>query len=140
MKQSNHSRQGQTVLPRALILALLALGSAGCGKNKLEAPLPPSETSSPAAQATASVPPATTAAATPEVWLAQSQAALKAREYDQATVTLLTLQRARLNAQQAAAAAAQMRQLQGSLAQAIADGDPRAKAAADRLRQAAMER
>lgn len=75
-----------------------------------------------------------------ETRLAESQAALKARDYENATAALIAMQRARLNEQQAAAAAAQMRQLQSSLADAAAAGDPRAQAAIARLRQASMAR
>jgi len=63
---------------------------------------------------------------------------MEAREYDRAAESLLALQRTQLSAQQAEAAAAQMQQLQQNLAGAVANGDPKAIAAAKKLRQASM--
>lgn len=65
---------------------------------------------------------------------------MKARQYDQAVEALAALQQQRLTEQQAAVVAAQMRQLQSDLAAGVANGDPRAKAAADRLRRSAKAR
>ena len=121
----------------ALLITLLA----GCGKKEAEPPAPAPQTTAPVAQ---QVQPAATPASSrpdaPDARLAQSQAALKARDYDQAAATLVAMQHNRLNEQQAAAAAAQMRELQSSLAGAVASGDPRAIAAANRLRQASLAR
>jgi hypothetical protein len=64
-------------------------------------------------------------------------AALKARDYQKATETLLAIQQKALTEQQAAAARAQMVQLQGAVASGVASGDPNAKAAADQLRASA---
>lgn len=128
------------LIPLAVVLSAVAF--CGCGKKEEVAPTP-----APAAQAPAEAPaPVATAAAAPraaalpDTRLTESQNALKAREYEKAADALLALRRTQLNEQQAAAAAAQMRQLQGSLAQAIANGDPRARAIADRLAQSAMTR
>lgn len=117
---------------------MFALALCGCGKKKepVPAPAPVAPAAAPAA-----VPAAVqNAAIIPDARLAESQAAIKAGEYDKAAEALISLRRTQMTEQQAAAAAAQMRQLQGSLAQAVASGDPRAKAAADRLRQSALTR
>ena len=130
---------------RTLWLALvLAVSLAGCKKAE-EAGTTPVETA-PAAQpnpapAAAPANPAVNAPTAPaEAQLAESQAALKAADYEKAATTLLNLQRSQLSAQQAEAVANQMRQLQGSLAAGVANGDARAKAAADKLRQSATVR
>jgi type IV pilus biogenesis protein CpaD/CtpE len=114
---------------------------AGCSKKTAEAPAPPPDVS------TASTPvqrpvstPAAASLVVPDAHLAQSQTAMKTGDYDAAAAALITAQRARLNEQQAAAAAAQMHQLQSSVAAAAAAGDPRATAAAERLRKASMAR
>jgi hypothetical protein len=81
------------------------------------------------------------AAAAPNVYLQQSQTALGAGDYEKAAAALISAQQqADLSAQQAEAVAAQMRQLQSSLASGVASGDPKAKAAADKLRQSATVR
>lgn len=117
---------------------MFALALCGCGKK--EEPVPAPAPVAPAA-APAAVPAAVqNAAIIPDARLAESQAAIKAGEYDKAAEALISLRRTQMSEQQAAVAAAQMRQLQGSLAQAVASGDPRAKAAADRLRQSALTR
>jgi len=66
--------------------------------------------------------------------MAEADAALRQREYEKAVRTMLALQQAQLSAQQAEAARQQMYALQRNLANAIAAGDPNAKAAADILR------
>ncbi len=126
-----------TLSPDLLIMGLAALLIAGCGKNELETPAPqPVVESQPAAPTIPNVPTAAPASsALPDTRLAESQAALKANDYEKAANVLLSLQQTPLNEQQAAAMTAQMKQLQGSLANALASGDPRAKAAAARLRQ-----
>lgn len=126
------------LLAASLALTLL-LSVSSCGKK---APATDPVAAAPATAAPAGTAPVapTQTAVLPDAHLAESQAALNARDYDKAAAALIAVQRAKLNDQQAAAAAAQMRQLQGSLAAAVASGDPRAKAAADRLRQSAMSR
>ena len=125
----------------AVVTAGLCVLVAGCSKKTAEAPAPsPDATATPVAVQQPATTPAPTALATPDTHLAESQAALKAKNYDDAATALIAAQRGRLNEQQAAAAAAQMRQLQSSIAEAAAAGDPRAQAAAARLRQAAMAR
>jgi hypothetical protein len=131
---------------RPLWLALvLGVSLTGCKKAE-EAGSTPVETA-PAAQPNNAAPapaPANAAASAPtapaETQLAESQAALQAADYEKAATTLLNLQRSQLSAQQAEAVANQMRQLQGSLAAGVANGDARAKAAADKLRQSATVR
>lgn len=123
----------------AVLLAVFA----GCGKEKAQAPAPAKTAAESTATPANSTPPPVAvapAATAPDARLVESQAAFKSREYDKAVEVLLAAQRAKLSEQQAAAAAAQMRQFQSGLAEAVASGDPRAKAAADRLRQAAMNR
>jgi hypothetical protein len=66
--------------------------------------------------------------------MADADAAMRQREYEKAVRTMLAIQQAQLSAQQAAAAHQQMINLQRSLAQAAASGDPNAQAAAQILR------
>jgi hypothetical protein len=67
--------------------------------------------------------------------IAAAQQAQKAKEYDKAAEGLIALQRKQLSDQQAAALQSQMRKLQSDLVGALASGDPKAKAAADKLRE-----
>lgn len=124
-----------------LLTAMLLLAVSGCGKKEEAAPAVPVAATSEATPtaATATAAPAQTAVV-PDARLAESQTAINTRNYEKAAEALVALQHAKLNEQQAAAAAAQMRQLQGNLAAAVASGDPRAKAAADLLRQSATVR
>ena len=66
--------------------------------------------------------------------MADADAALRQRDYEKAVRTMMAIQQAQLTAQQAEAARQQMYNLQRNLANAIANGDPNAKAAADILR------
>jgi precorrin-3B methylase len=68
--------------------------------------------------------------------IADADAALRQREYEKAVRTMLAVQQAQLNAQQAEAARQQMIALQRNLANAVASGDPNAAAAAAVLRAA----
>lgn len=130
--------QRNFIVPAKLIVPLLAsLLISGCGKEA-KAPAPPPLVEAPASpqpheQPTAA--PITYPTVATDARLAESQAALKANDYEKAATALISLQQTRLNEQQAAAMTAQMKQLQGSLAGALASGDPRAKAAAAKLRQ-----
>jgi hypothetical protein len=72
----------------------------------------------------------------PKAAMAEADAALRQREYEKAVKTMLAIQQAQLNAQQAALARQQMLNLQRNLANAIASGDPNAVAAGELLRQA----
>ncbi len=66
-------------------------------------------------------------------------AALKAREYDQAAQTLLLLQRQKdLTDQQAQEVHGRMLRLQADLVGAIERGDPKARAAAEMLRRSSL--
>ena len=117
----------------ALLITLLA----GCGKKEAEVQASAAENATPVAQQIQQIQPAATPSpATLDARLVESQAALKAREYDRAAAALVALRATRMNEQQAAAAAAQMNQLQRSLADGVARGDPQAIAAANRLRRA----
>jgi hypothetical protein len=120
-------------------LAVLVASAAGCKKQEAEAP--PAAGNAPALQQSPA-PAASTAptASTTDSQLAESQKALAARQYDTAAEALIALQRTKLTDQQAAAAAAQMRQLQKSVAAGLASGDPRARAAAEKLRGSEMNR
>lgn len=124
---------------------LVAILAAGCGKKGE----PAGAASPPDSHASATASPTTpqgvpAAAGAPssaaDARLSESEAAVKARQYDQAVEALAALQQQRLTEQQAAVVAAQMRQLQSDLAAGVANGDPRAKAAADRLRRSAKAR
>jgi hypothetical protein len=66
--------------------------------------------------------------------MADADAAFRQREYEKAVRTMLAIQQAQLNAQQAEAARQQMITLQRNLAAAVASGDPNAAAAAQILR------
>jgi hypothetical protein len=66
--------------------------------------------------------------------MAEADAALRQREYEKAVRTMLAIQQAKLDAQQAALAHQQMINLQRNLANAVASGDPNAQAAANLLR------
>ena len=72
--------------------------------------------------------------------MAPVQTAIRTGDYDKAAADLLALQRlsAQMNAQQQAAVADQMRAFQRTLATALGSGDPKAMAAAQRLRAASM--
>jgi len=110
----------------------------GCGKEAEDTPTPDTGPAVESPQTNGGEPAATTPQ--PSTHLTQSQVALEARDYDRAAEEILAMQRSQLSEQQAAAAAAQMRQLQSSLAGAVAAGDPKAIAAAQKLRQASMAR
>jgi hypothetical protein len=66
--------------------------------------------------------------------MADADAALRQRDYEKAVKTMLAIQQAQLNAQQAALAHQQMINRQRNLANAIASGDPNAVAAGEMLR------
>lgn len=72
--------------------------------------------------------------------LAKIDSAYKAKDYDEAAEALLALQRQKLSEQQALEARNRMIQFQRDLASAVASGDPKAKAAADKLRASATVR
>jgi hypothetical protein len=134
---------------KLLLLSLMALTVAfGCKKPQPTetppTPAPenastpaPANGNSPANQAAPSQAPAAPTIDTTKVF-ADVNTALKGRDYQKATDTLLAIQRqTALTEQQAAAVRAQMVQLQGAVASGVASGDPNAKAAADRLRASA---
>lgn len=127
-------------------VSLCGLLVIGCSKPAQDISVPPAVTESTPAPATATPPPQAdpniqAQAAWADARLQEAQAAQQARDYEKAAQALVALQQQqRLSEAQAAAYANQMRQFQRDLAGAVASGDPRAKAAADRLRQASMAR
>ena len=64
--------------------------------------------------------------------------AIKAKDYEKAASAMVNLQRQPLTQEQAQAVRGQMVQFQRDLAAGIAAGNPKAKAAAELLRQSAM--
>jgi hypothetical protein len=134
------------------LLAALILVT-GCSK-KVE-PAPAAQTTAPDAAAAAPAAAAETAAAdaaaapqpgpvldtsqmegNAKVAMAEADAALRQKEYEKAVRTMMAIQQAQLNAQQAEAARQQMNALQRNLAAGVASGDPQAIAAANLLRAA----
>lgn len=131
------------------LVSLCVLGSLwlfGCGKPAAEVAPPPAVVESAPQPATTTTPSLTeqnvqAQAAWADARLKEAQAAQQSRDYEKAAQALVALQQQqRLSEAQAAAYANQMRLFQRDLAGAVASGDPRAKAAADRLRQASMAR
>lgn len=74
--------------------------------------------------------------------LRQAELAAKQRDYEKAVEAMLAIQQQQriLSEQQAQMYYQRMQQLQADLASAIAAGDPRARAAAERLRRASTPR
>jgi hypothetical protein len=130
------------MIPRSLTMAAslaaltFVLFQTGCGKKgtpgALSADIVPASTTNDPASAT----PADSAHATMPV--GDLQTAIKTRDYNTAVTLALSQKPAAMTAEQAAALANQMRQLQQNLASAAAAGDPNAVAAAQRLREANM--
>jgi len=139
-------------LASGTVVVALAVGSLGCSKkegasNSAAASPVAADTNAPAtAQDTAAPAPENTpvpvAISTVNVTDAKAamdsaNAAMRAKQYEEAAKLLIAIQAQQLSAQQAERAHAQMVQLQGALATALAEGDPAAKAAADALRASA---
>jgi len=134
-------------------LALVWTLAGGCGKKEEETPAAP-----PAAEVTPDTGQAQTAQPDPMAAgptaadlaaqqaamerLRQAEMAAKQKEYEKAVEAMLAIQQQQriLSEQQAQLYYQRMQQLQSDLAAAIAAGDPRAKAAAERLRRAATPR
>ncbi|HZR20986.1 MAG TPA: hypothetical protein VFE51_27130 [Verrucomicrobiae bacterium] len=138
-----------SIVPFVTALAL-AVSIAACSK-KQPAPAPVAQTETEqtnAAPAEAPQADATPAAPSgpvfdtsqfsgdPKQAMAEADAAFRQREYEKAVRTMLAVQQAQLNAQQAEAARQQMIALQRNLANAAASGDPNAVQAAQILRAA----
>jgi hypothetical protein len=124
------------------LLPLAGVLITGCSKKEIETqpqpPAPPPTASAPATPLPATAPRAAAQNTEADARLKEAQVAQRAHDYEKAAETLLALQQQRrLSDQQAAALGNQMRLLQRDLAGAIANGDPKAKAAADKLRAAA---
>ena len=124
---------------------------AGCSKRQAPAPAATQPETAPVAAAPATETPPADAApqapsgpvfdtsqftGDPKQAMADADAAFRQREYEKAVRTMLAVQQAQLNAQQAAAARQQMIALQRNLANAVASGDPNAAQAAQILRAA----
>ena len=126
----------------ATILVLTAVLVSSCSKE--EAAAPPAPEAAPVASQPAAAPVAAPAPIKPSTdasaSIAAAQAAMQSQEYEQAAAALLAAQRSTkpLTAEQGQAVHNQMLQLQQNLANAIANGDPKAKAAAALLRQSTM--
>lgn len=118
-----------SVLPLAVTLIT------GCGDKKAA-----DQSTPPKVEAVPSSPSAVSfQTVAPAVALTEVETALKTHDYDKATDALLALQAQKgLSDQQAAAVQSQMRRLQSDLADAMAHGDARAKAVADKLRRASL--
>src|SRR5258706_5873480 len=115
---------------------LLVLIIASCGKKEdTAAPAPSTPASSASAPAENNAQSGAVIDAKPV--LAKIDTAYKAKQYDEAADALLALQRLQLSEQQALEARNRMIQFQRDLAGAVASGDPKAKAAADKLRASA---
>jgi predicted component of type VI protein secretion system len=125
-----------------LAVVCIAVAVSGCSKKKEVSPSA-SDAAAVEASGAASAAPANQAVAAPSSVdttriLNEADAALKAKDYQKAVEAALAAQRQQaLTEQQAAARRIQMLQLQKDLANAIANGDAKAKAAADLLRRSA---
>jgi hypothetical protein len=134
-------RMKKLFLPCAVFSAVL-LGLNACAKKEHApdtAAVAESTTNEAAADpATMAAAPTPAMSANSEKQLSDAKAALAKKDYNKAVELLTTLQRPGqvLTPGQSAAVQAQMRQLQGSLAGAIASGDPNARAAGEKLREA----
>lgn len=137
----------ENILRAASLFGLvLAVGimAFGCSKKEEEPPPPPPTPAEATPQQPAAAAPTYNPAPAAQMQdsraaMEAANAALRAREYEQAVQTMLQLQRqAQLNEQQAQAVRNNMVKLQGDLAAAVASGDPKAKAAAEMLRRSAM--
>jgi len=119
----------------------LALGASLIACKKQEAPPAQSQADTTAPAPATSPDSAPTVAPAPaanaQAALSDVNAAMKAKEYDRAVKSMLAVQTAKLTDQQAMEAHNRMIQLQKDLASAVANGDPKAKAAADMLRASA---
>ncbi|MCS7089457.1 MAG: hypothetical protein RMN51_06880 [Verrucomicrobiota bacterium] len=134
-------------------LAALLTSAVGCSKREVETSAPPSGTSTASDPAQAQPAPIETPAVRASAAdmaaqqaalerLRQAEQAARQREYERAVEAMLAIreQQRILTEQQAQLYYQQMQKLQSDLAAAIAAGDPRAKAAAERLRRAATVR
>lgn len=126
-------------LKTTMMVVIASVAITGCSKK--------ATTAAPPADIGTNVPAVTTSAASANVSapivvqqsFAEVDAALKQKDYQKAAQTLLTVQEQKqLTDQQSQEARNRMIGLQKSLAQAIANGDPNAKAAGEVLRQSAI--
>lgn len=134
------------------VCAVAALSFTACSHKEAEVPATPTAETAPAEAQPQQPSPDPMAAGPTAADLAAQQAAMerlrqaelaaRQKEYEQAVEAMLAIQQQRraLTEQQAQLYYERMRQLQADLAAGIAAGDPRAKAAAERLRRAATVR
>jgi hypothetical protein len=136
------SNAGRFVLLALALLVIICVG--GC-KKEVPAPSSASTATDAATQAVAEATPDPAAApviidtqnlADTKAAMEASQAALKAKQYEDATKALLLAQQRQLTEQQSKELYRQMIQLQRSVSEGVANGDPRAQAAAEMLREA----
>lgn len=132
------------MLPFVLV-TVLGLGLvAGCHKKVQEAAAPVDPAAAAPADTNAAATPTTAVAPEPEkpLDLAPVRTEIKTGDYDKAAQDLLVLQRLspQLSPQQQTMVADQMRAFQRALASAVGTGDPKAIAAAQRLREQARHR
>ena len=134
-----------------IVLCVTVGTLAGCSKREEELPAAPvTEVSPPPDQPQAAAPPVPTGPTAADLAaqqaamerLRQAEMAARQKEYEKAVEAMLAIQQQQriLSEQQAQLYYERMRQLQADLAAGIAAGDPRAKAAAERLRRAATVR
>jgi hypothetical protein len=131
------------LIAASALFGIIGLLIAGCSKKEAAvAPPPAPVAAAPAADNSAdnSQPPVASPAV--QYTAADMQSAMKTKDYDKAAAVMISLQRPAvpLTPAQSAVVQDQMRAFQRELAGALASGDPKAKAAAERLRQAAMSR
>ncbi|HEY1718044.1 MAG TPA: hypothetical protein VGH42_07085 [Verrucomicrobiae bacterium] len=138
---------------KTIVLVLIVSATvAGCSKKEekpVAAATPadsetnvPVAATAPAAPAAASIPAPADIPVSTDVnqSIDEVDAALKANAYEKAAQTLLAMQKqSQLTDQQAQKAHSQMVSLQRSLANAIVNGDPNAKAAAELLRRSSLK-
>ncbi|MEY4916516.1 MAG: hypothetical protein RL616_429 [Verrucomicrobiota bacterium] len=124
-------------------LLVVCLAFVGCSKKETPAPAPAAPVvEAPAAPVAnpAAIPNSPTPMDVRQAF-AEADAAMKAKAYERAVQAMLAVQKQKqLTESEAQQARLRMISLQSSLATAVANGDPAAKAAADRLRRASMVR
>jgi hypothetical protein len=127
-------------LKTSLLSLIFAIAITGCSKKIETASVATSTADADTNASVAATTPATSSTNVPVLAdinqsFEQVDESLKANDYDKAVQTLLTVQEQKqLTAQQAQEAQSKMIGLQRSLANAIAAGDPNAKAAGELLR------
>jgi hypothetical protein len=133
----------------AIFVIFLSALLVGCSKKQAETPAAaaPADTGTTATAAQQAAAPAQEGpaiivnnvnTADTKATMSAAAAAIKAKQYEDATKLILALQAQKLSEQQAAAVHNQMIQLQQNVANGVASGDPNAQAAAEMLRASSM--